>query len=49
MRGGNRRHEKSQNGGDEQRRDEVRGQAIEDNVIVFIISSSDLIGYNFHY
>ncbi len=28
---------------DEQRRDEVRGQAIEDNVIVFIISSSDLI------
>lgn len=29
--------------GDEQRRDEVRGRAIEDNVIDFIISSSDLI------
>lgn len=34
---------RAKTGGDEQRRDEVRGQAIEDNVIVFIISSSDLI------
>lgn len=44
MRGGMRRAKTGgERTGDEWRRDEVRGQAIEDNVIGFIISSSDLI------